>query len=438
MILVFSFLTVVMILSAAIFAKTTHFLQVESRSAIADQAINLAEAGIDYAMWALNDPDQTWCGEADPLPFGGGSVKIEFDCVGTNVITSTAYIPDISAPRVKRAIQIQAQISPGGNAVFDYATYADSTDADAVNFPTYYGGNGQIWGNVISNGGITKSGETPKICGDAWAKGSITLLAANFYEPNPPPCSGTNPYPEGRHPNYTPWQSDIWKLPDFPFANIRGDTSMNEFICTVGVGGECTINASDYFAECSPPISQWGCLNNRRFTGQYGNFRFCGNFYIKDKIHIKAGGSGFQQLLSGNLYKFSTCAAQFRPFANTNITFFLVDGIAKFNSVSFQKNGQGFIWLATDKVDPSPTEKAIEITSNPGGMKGAVFQANLGTVSIGGNTEAASVYAKKISVDNAILKYDSGLATQGCPGGDCSAPASWTIKRGTYQYIDPN
>ena len=428
MILVFSFLTVVMILSAAIFAKTTHFLQVESRSAIADQAINLAEAGVDYAMWALN-ADPGWYGEADPLPIGGGEVEIEFDST-TNVITSTAYIPNISAPRVKRAIQIQAQISPGGNAVFDYATYADSTAADAVMLTR---ASSQIWGNVISNGGI-KHGEadymgnpTGRICGSAWAKGSITLLAANFYQnPGPPSCTG-NPYPGGQYANYTPWPSDIWKLPDFPFAIIRA-SNMNELITCAGAG-ECTINATDYNDGCAPDPSWGTCLDNRRLKG---NFRFCGNFYIKDKIHINKDSPDH-----GHLYKISSCNAQFRPAANTGLTYFLVDGTAKFSSNVFQKNGQGFIWLATDHTDTF-IEKAIEIRSSPI-MPGAVFQANAGTVLLFNNTNVASVYAKKILIfDTSILKYDLGLAAQGCPGGDCSAPASWTIKRGTYQYIDPN
>src|SRR3989344_2915392 len=58
LVIVLIFMAVLMIISAAGFSRVTNFLNFSNRANSRDSATVAAEAGIDYALWKLNDPNQ--------------------------------------------------------------------------------------------------------------------------------------------------------------------------------------------------------------------------------------------------------------------------------------------------------------------------------------------------------------------------------------------
>src|SRR3990167_6759005 len=64
MIIAIIFLAVILILSAALFTSVAGFLRFGSNSILREQATHLAEAGVDYAIWQLNET----AGSFNPQP----------------------------------------------------------------------------------------------------------------------------------------------------------------------------------------------------------------------------------------------------------------------------------------------------------------------------------------------------------------------------------
>src|SRR3990170_7829049 len=69
MIIAIIFLAVVLVISAALFTSVAGFLRFGSNSILREQATNLAEAGIDRAIWKLNETAGSYTGETN-TPLG--------------------------------------------------------------------------------------------------------------------------------------------------------------------------------------------------------------------------------------------------------------------------------------------------------------------------------------------------------------------------------
>src|SRR4030042_5426327 len=108
------FFAVVLILSSALFDKVTHFVGFGSRSTLQEQAVQSAEAGIDYAIRELNKTAGAYAGpETDKSVGATGtfSLTITTKTPSLTTITSTGYIPNATSPRAKRTIKADVLIS---------------------------------------------------------------------------------------------------------------------------------------------------------------------------------------------------------------------------------------------------------------------------------------------------------------------------------------
>ncbi|MDD5556945.1 MAG: hypothetical protein PHN82_06825 [bacterium] len=197
------------ILSGILFIASAVFLLMTSaeyalnrRSVRHTTALNLAEAGVDYAVWALpeNADDATaamraWDGggtEADPyrhtrtsFAAAGAGVIGDFavqahEMTGTGyennwIIVSTGYVPGIGADGVvPRAVRVRA--APRKSRLFSEVFFGDNfvklhggvmTDSyDSRNGP-YGGANVGSNGDVATNGSILELSGGPVINGDA-------------------------------------------------------------------------------------------------------------------------------------------------------------------------------------------------------------------------------------------------------------------------------
>src|SRR3989344_1233623 len=116
MIIAIIFLAVVLILAASLFARVAGFLQFGSNSILREQATNLAEAGVDFAIWQLNltagSCPITECGPEKTLGTTGSFIATVADKnASIKTITSTGYVPNSTTPRAKRTIKVDVVIS---------------------------------------------------------------------------------------------------------------------------------------------------------------------------------------------------------------------------------------------------------------------------------------------------------------------------------------
>ena len=155
--------TAVLILLGAFWASTVTEKRNVEISHRSNQALNLAEAGVEKAIWQLNN---------NPTPPVSGQRKISIDGVGyceytittsedTVVVQATGYSPEIKiATQVQRSIEVTLLRETGDTTVFDMAFFAGSATGNAIektgsgNIDSYDSRNGPygVNGNKGSNG----------------------------------------------------------------------------------------------------------------------------------------------------------------------------------------------------------------------------------------------------------------------------------------------
>jgi Tfp pilus assembly protein PilX len=127
------------------------------RAQFEEQALSLAEAGIEHAIRQLN-LNSTYGGETD-TPFGPGVFTVTVTGSGQQrTIEATGSVPDSQTPRAQRTIRVTASIS-STSVQFFYGVQVDSGGLSM-------GNNARVNGNVYSNGSIV-GGNGATIMGDA-------------------------------------------------------------------------------------------------------------------------------------------------------------------------------------------------------------------------------------------------------------------------------
>lgn len=149
--------TVIMAAGSQTFSQSTNY------SLQSEEAINLAEAGLDKAVASLNATGGSYTGDPEvKLENGSFSTIITTPTAGTKVITSTGYIPSKSNPRVQKTITVTA--AKGVGLSFTYGVQAGEGGFSM-------GNNSQINGSVYSNGDINMTNGS-RITGDAYVAGA--------------------------------------------------------------------------------------------------------------------------------------------------------------------------------------------------------------------------------------------------------------------------
>lgn len=369
------FLAVFIILSTGIFSRVTSFIIFGSNTSLKEQAVNVAEGGVDYAIWQLNQTVGSFTGANNVAIGTTGTVNITITTKNASLktITSTAYIPNSTSPRAKRTIKVDTVIGTQTIA-FNYAVQVGTGGVTMANSST-------INGSVYSNGSIAGTGPS-SINGDAYAVGTIS---------NPPSVAGT--YNPNSSPSTMPTVDyNFWKTA----ANINNDP-----------------------ITCSPTCN----INSNQNMGPR---KYIGNLSIANGAVITVKGPIY---VTGN---FSIAnLSQFNldnSFGSTGTTL-IVDG-----TVTVQNNGhfnptnaipKGYILV----ISTSTLNPAISIANNGAS---AIFYALDGGARMQNSAAVSALVAKSLTLLNsATLNYDSGLASgqfSSGPGG------SWQIKKGTYHY----
>src|SRR3989344_8425210 len=184
MIIALFFLAVVLIIASSLFSRVADFIRFGSNSVQNEQAIELADAGIDYATQRLNDlagayPNQLGEGtDTQILSTGEVVIQVENKSQNLRTIKATGYIPNSTSPSAKRTVTTDVVIDTTGIA-FNYAVQNGDGGVLMSQSST-------INGTVYTNGSISKgAGNGQLINGDAYAVGTIDPEIEINGTPNP-------------------------------------------------------------------------------------------------------------------------------------------------------------------------------------------------------------------------------------------------------------
>ncbi len=375
---------VVLILAAALFARVAGYLRFGSNSILREQASNLAEAGIDKAIWQLNQTAGSYTGETETAigTTGSFSVTVVDKTASLKTITSTGFIPNATTPKAKRTIKVDALIS-SQQIAFHYAVQVGAGGLSMANSAT-------INGSVYSNGNITGSGSSV-IDGEAWAVGTISSPDPTITVPPPHPSASPQPMPALQDPTIDELKAEAESggvTTCSPACNIT-ETSIGKqkYI------GDLNITRNDVVEMTSGPIYVTG-----DFTISQGQTVL--------KLADSFGSNGSYIIVDGKISQ--SQGGQIQP---TN------------------GNPKGYILLITN----STADDAIKLSQSG---TNAIFYALQGGAGLSQSAQVNTLVANKLTMQNsASLTYDSGLTSaqfSSGPGG------SWQIKRGSYHFtINP-
>ncbi|OGD86644.1 hypothetical protein A2870_00230 [Candidatus Curtissbacteria bacterium RIFCSPHIGHO2_01_FULL_41_11] len=391
------FITVILIMTTSLFSRVAGYLQFGSNSIIRNQAVNLAEAGVDRTLWKLNATAGACDATCDDEITVGTTGTFKVSIAEKNppnpqlkTVISTGYLPNSTNPRAKRTIKTDVQITSEGIA-FRYAVQTGEGGVDMSQSSTITSSAGTA--TVYSNGDITAgSGTQQSIEGDAYAVGIIE---------SPPITISGQPYPSASPQ---------------PLPNIQ--VKVNEAESQAEAGG--IINCSSTPSECD--ISGSGTFKNIG-PKKYIN----GNLTISNQAVVTVQNPVW---VMGNLIvrNGGTQINLDNSFGSLG-TYFIVDGTVTieqggtFNPTN--ANPKGYILVVSKSTSPSA------VTISQSGAN-AVFYALTGGAVLSQTAQVNSLTAYSLSMQNsAILSYDTGLASAQFASGPGGA---WQIKKGTYRF----
>jgi hypothetical protein len=116
------------------------------------QGLNIAEAGIEKAVWKLNN-ELNYTGETGTV-FGNGTYNVTVTTINgtTKLVRADAFIPNSANPRAKRTVQVTVSLGASGFG-FNYGIQVGEGGLEMDN-------NSTVTGNIYANGSIVGSAGT--------------------------------------------------------------------------------------------------------------------------------------------------------------------------------------------------------------------------------------------------------------------------------------
>jgi Tfp pilus assembly protein PilX len=140
------FFAIMLLFSGTILVFVSTFLKSERQNISKNQALQLAEAGIEQAVYQLNQ-DSGYTGESNQA-LGNGTFTTSVSAVNssTRVVTSTGYVPNSANPQAVRIIKATMSID---NSVISF-----NYGVQAGNGGFVMNGGATVNGNIYSNASI--------------------------------------------------------------------------------------------------------------------------------------------------------------------------------------------------------------------------------------------------------------------------------------------
>lgn len=259
---------VVLIFSASIFSRLGIFIKSGSQSVINDQAIVLADGGVDYVINKLNSTSGAYSGSPTldiydgPAIFGQIQTALTGSGSSPRTVTSTGCIPTCNNARAKRKVTVIVE-RPTMQVSFPYAAHGLRTIGTAVTVDSSI-----IDGNVYANGSIACTGSSPTING-----------AANYVLTPIPTCgSPKNPVSANFAPiiNIGDGTSPGWK-------KTAQDGGITDCLITPQ---DCTLNGVG-----NRTIGPQKFINGNLVIGAGTNVRAAGPIWITGNLTVSSTGT---------------------------------------------------------------------------------------------------------------------------------------------------
>lgn len=154
----------IIVLATFLWRRVGTFVYTEMRVITDEQVLALAEAGVDKAIWSLNQ-NASYTGET-ATPLGNGEFHVTVTTINSDTrrIVATGYIPNSTDPIAQQTIQVEA-LRSGSVVTFLYGMQAGEGGIILNN-------NNHISGSVYSNGTISANNNS-SISGDVWVASNI-------------------------------------------------------------------------------------------------------------------------------------------------------------------------------------------------------------------------------------------------------------------------
>ena len=159
------FLSVILLLVAGLSGYVLQNARAGRTAFTSEQALQLADAGIDRAVWQLNQTAGAYAGETGTV-LGAGTFTVAVANISSSVkeLTATAYIPNSANPIVTKQEKVQVAI--------DQTTVSFNYGVQVGAGGLLMGKDSTVTGNIYSNGQISGSSGS-SVSGDAISAGSV-------------------------------------------------------------------------------------------------------------------------------------------------------------------------------------------------------------------------------------------------------------------------
>lgn len=165
-ILALVFLVAILLMMGALLSYTSSQILSHKTAVDKEKGLNIAEAGVELAIWKLNN-QAGYNGETD-TNYGNGTFTVIFTNLSSSnkLVTVDAYVPNRFTPVAHRTVQLITSLGSTSNITFAYAIQSGQGGFAMDN-------NAKVTGNIYSNGPIVGANGT-QITGDAVSVSSIS------------------------------------------------------------------------------------------------------------------------------------------------------------------------------------------------------------------------------------------------------------------------
>jgi Tfp pilus assembly protein PilX len=446
--LVFMLIVVVLVVSLVGYAS----VQVRSqRQALArEQALNIAEAGIELAVWKLNNQagytGETGTGYAN----GVYNLTITNLSGSTKLIRADAFVPSASAPVARRSVQVTATIGTT-NIGFNYGVQVGNGGLEMIN-------SSKIVGNVYSNNDIIGL-NSATIQGTAIVASSGIIDGMDIYNDAQAHTISGNSNITGNAMVSVLQNSTVTgnaTADSISTCTIIGNAVYNtRSSCTVS-GSSTTPNPNPYDpAETLPlPISEeqidlWeaeatagGTVTTQSFssgTRTLGSKKINGDLILSNTAEVVITGTlwvtGDILLSNSAILRLSSGYGALSGVVVAGVDEDSAAGYIEIaNSAQVLGSGTAGSYVLLLSQKEGTGTNAIKQDNNPGTpIIHAILYAGEGMIEIANSASMKEITAEKLKISNsATVTYETGLANANFssgPGG------GWEISDQTWQLL---
>lgn len=434
------FMLIILVLTGLLLGFVFQNVNATRRAVAKEQAIQLADAGVDKAVYELNQTAGVYVGETGTaLATGEFDVAVATISGSVREVTATGYVPSKLNPRATRQVKVQVAISTT-QANFFYGVQVGDGGLIMDN-------NSTINGNVYSNGPVD-GGSGAVITGDVFSAGASGRIFDRLQ-------IVLNAHAHQIDSLVTVGGSAFGQTVDN--ITVAGNVFMNAISnCTVGGNAfyttkiACTITGTEntpYPGESDPPPISLPITGNQivefkaeaeaggTITGNYtvpinqtytlGPKKITGNLVINQNAKLVLTGTVW---IEGSITTANNSTVQLDPAYGNNSEVVVSDSVIDIvNNTQFIKaDVNSYIMMLTTR----PGDQSFRVANNSNAL---IAYASAGEVIVLQNAILREVTGWKIRLnENAEVTYESGLANvnfSGGPGG------SWRILRGTWREI---